>query len=281
MHFLSTFHPLHLSCLLCQLTLFQYSLFLSFHHFYCFSVVPFSFHLPSPFLSFCLPLILFPHPLHCIISFACASSPLHFEPAHTFLSFPSFVFCFHPPPHPPFPFWMYCPGRGSWCLSPGILGCCRGLQRPRQDLRAVCHYCVQTQPGRQWRLLEDLSPVLRLPRLPYEDHWTGVCVSSDVFIAAFQMSTPSLSWKEHNISVKTWSSKSWTAVSPDVLVWESGVDPQAARKKDLQQHGQRLLGEEKKRPQCLPTGNSFTCQCWLVKFWMALLPCIILWSVYQ
>lgn len=42
------------------------------------------------------------------------------------------------------------------------------------------------------------------------------------------------------------------------LVWEPGIDPQAAGEKDLQQHGQRLLGEEKKRPQCLPTGKSFT-----------------------
>lgn len=77
----------------CQFILFQYSLFLSFHHLYCFSFVSFSFHLPLLlFLSFCFPFIMVPRPLHCILSFACSSSPSRFEPAHTFLCFAFIVF---------------------------------------------------------------------------------------------------------------------------------------------------------------------------------------------
>lgn len=92
-------HLLHLSPLLCQLILFQCSLFLSFHHFYSFSVVPF--FLP-PFDTFPVilpPFVMFPHPLRCILSFACSSSPFHSEPAHT--CFFSLLCLLLSPPPPP------------------------------------------------------------------------------------------------------------------------------------------------------------------------------------
>lgn len=91
--------------------------------------VPFSSRLPpTPFLSFCLPLYHVSRTLlPCIHSIACSSSPFHFEPAHFFfLSFPSFVLCFHPPPtpppHPPLSFGMYCRGGVADASLPGFWG---------------------------------------------------------------------------------------------------------------------------------------------------------------
>ncbi len=77
---------------------------------------------PSAFLSFCLPFITFPHPLLCILSFACSPSSHTLNLHIFFLSFRFFLFCFHPPRHPPFPLWMYCPGGVADACLPGFWG---------------------------------------------------------------------------------------------------------------------------------------------------------------
>lgn len=107
-------------------------------------------------------------------------------------------FLLSPTPSTSIPILDVMPGRGSWRLSPRIVGCCRGLQRPRQNLRAVCHHCVQTQPRRQRGLLEDLPTLLGLPRLPYEDHWDGVFRKQWYF------------YLRRNLTL--WSKYSWTCV---------------------------------------------------------------------
>lgn len=140
--------------------LIYFSLFLPFSHCHCF-VFPLSFL----FLSVISTLVL------SILYFPCASSPLFLFPLLS-------SFCLHQTSSNSI--GLIAPS-SSWCFSPGLLGCYRGLQRPRQNLCAVRHHCVQTQPRRQWRLLEDLPTLFRLPWLPYEDHWTGsvhsnVCV---------------------------------------------------------------------------------------------------------
>lgn len=162
----------------CRQLIFVPVFFVSFHHLHCFSVVPFFpfASLPLPFPAILSP----PHrsatlPLCCIPSFILPST---LNPGTLLLSCPPPLFFSFllPSIHLPTPvLWMYCWGRGSWCLSPGILGCCRGLQWPRQDVRAVRHHRDQAQPGWQRGLLEDVSPLLWLPRLPHEDHRTGAC----------------------------------------------------------------------------------------------------------
>lgn len=125
--FLSKFH-LFLSslCLLCHFMLLQYSLFLSFYHLHCFSVLPFSFLLLPP--SF--PLILSPFYHVPTPSFFC----LLFLSPHTlnlhilsFLFPPSFSLLVSSTPSTSIPILDVLPGLGSWRLSPWILGCCRGL----------------------------------------------------------------------------------------------------------------------------------------------------------
>lgn len=121
-------------------------------------------------------------------------SPFTFScrPITRFLFFPTrsahslfYLFFYHFPPATLFPFAFHQPilnptpllgcfaGRGSWCLSSRLLGCHRGLQRSWQDLRTLYHHRAQTEPRRQRGLLEDLPPLLRLPRLPHEDHGAG------------------------------------------------------------------------------------------------------------
>lgn len=208
MHFLSTFHILHLSCLLCQLILFQYSLFLSVHHFYCFSVVPFSFHLPPRLSCHSVSLLSCSHTLCTALFFLLALPPPYTLNLHIlfFLFPPLFSAFIHPLIlHSHFG----CIARGGVadaCLLGfwGAAGVCNDHGKT-YALYAITVF-RRNQDGSEdcWKTYRRYSDFHDFHMRITEQ----VCVSSDVFIAAFQMSTPSLSWKEHNISVKTWSNKS-------------------------------------------------------------------------
>lgn len=176
----------HCSCILYFFHSITFTIFYAF---------PFSFLLPpSPFLSFCLPFITL-----CTAFFLLPvlPPPLTLNLHTLFCLFLSFFSTFTNPLILHSHFGCNA-GAGSWRLSPRIVGCCRGLQRPRQNLRAVCHHCVQTQPRRQRGLLEDLPTLLGLPRLPYEDHWDGVFRSQWYF------------YLRRNLTL--WSKYSWTCV---------------------------------------------------------------------
>lgn len=85
-------------------------------------------HLSCHSVTLFLPFIPFIHTFPLCLLFYCPILHLqHFPFAH----FLSFRCSFQPIPHFPIPYVGCITGSGSWCLSPRLLGCCRGVQWPR------------------------------------------------------------------------------------------------------------------------------------------------------